>query len=164
MKKIYYLYSLIVFSSFLLAGTTGKISGRVTASETNAPLAGVNIQISGTFLGAASDENGYYVILNVPPELHIVKATMIGYAQVNIYDVRVEIDLTTEINISMSTEAIKGELVEVLAEKKVIKLDVAASQKSISSDEINQLPVNSVSDVIGLQAGISGFSVRGQHQ
>ncbi len=161
MKKIYYLYSLIVFSSFLLAGTTGKISGRVTASETNAPLAGVNIQISGTFLGAASDENGYYVILNVPPELHIVKATMIGYAQVNIYDVRVEIDLTTEINISMSTEAIKGELVEVLAEKKVIKLDVAASQKSISSDEINQLPVNSVSDVIGLQAGISGFSVRG---
>jgi hypothetical protein len=66
LKKIYYLYSLIVFSSFLLAGTTGKISGRVTASETNAPLAGVNIQYQVLFLGAASDENGYYVYSMYP--------------------------------------------------------------------------------------------------
>ena len=153
--------TIIICTSILVSGTTGKISGIMIESENNQPLAGVNIQVKGTYLGAASDENGYYVILNVPPGIHELKATMIGYSTVSVKDVRVEIDLTAQVDISFSIEVIEGESVEVLAEKKMVRVDVAASQKSISSDDIDQLPVSSVSEVIGLQAGVSGFSIRG---
>jgi hypothetical protein len=155
------IFILFLFHTFCFAGTTGKISGTVFDRATGDPLVGVNIQIKGTYQGAASDENGYYVILNVQPGTHELKATMIGYSSVSVSNVRVEIDLTASIDIQLSTEVIEGETVQVLAEKKLVRMDVAASQISISSENIDQLAVSSVSDVIGLQAGISGFSVRG---
>ena len=62
---------LVIPLSFLIAGTTGKISGRVVDFDTGDPLPGVNIQLEGTTLGAASDLYGYYTILNIPPGSHI---------------------------------------------------------------------------------------------
>jgi outer membrane receptor protein involved in Fe transport len=69
--------------------------------------------------------------------------------------------LTSFVDIQLQKEAIEGKVVVVIAEKKMVRVDVASSQKSISSESIAQLAVSSVSDVIGLQAGVSGFSVRG---
>ncbi|MCK4295838.1 MAG: carboxypeptidase-like regulatory domain-containing protein, partial [Candidatus Marinimicrobia bacterium] len=53
----------IIFTRTLYPGITGKIAGRVTDAETRMPLSGVNIVLSGTTLGAATDQNGYYTIL-----------------------------------------------------------------------------------------------------
>ena len=44
----------------LFAGTTGKISGRVTDKETGEPLIGANVMVDGTPLGAATDTDGNY--------------------------------------------------------------------------------------------------------
>ena len=62
LKQLIVFYLFILIPSICVAGTTGKISGNVSDKETGKPLAGVNIQIKGTYQGAASDENGYYVI------------------------------------------------------------------------------------------------------
>jgi len=165
--SIYLLYIARIFligafvGQFLSAGVTGKVTGTVIDDETGKALLGANIQVEGTYLGTSSDESGYFVILNVPPGVQTLKVSMIGYAGVTVTDVRVEIDLTAEVNIQMKPEVLEGELIEVIAQRKLVRLDVAASQKSISSDDIDQLPVSSVSDVISLQAGVSGFSVRG---
>ena len=43
----------ICFITYLLAGTTGKIVGKVTDAESGEPLIGVNIIIEGTMMGAA---------------------------------------------------------------------------------------------------------------
>jgi len=163
MKKIFLIISLITLfpSSLLLASETGKISGIITDQVSGEPMVGVNVFIEGTYLGAASDQNGYYAILNVNPGHHQLKASMMGFATVLIKDVRVEIDLTSFVDIQLQKEAIEGKVVVVIAEKKMVRVDVASSQKSISSESIAQLAVSSVSDVIGLQAGVSGFSVRG---
>lgn len=53
--------------AFLYAGTTGKIAGRVLDSQTNEPLIGANVSVKGTFLGAATDVDGFYTINNIPP-------------------------------------------------------------------------------------------------
>lgn len=164
MRKIFYLTFafLIVFIVTLFAGTTGKISGRITDQKSGTPLAGVNVILEGTTIGAATDSEGYYSILNIPPGYYTVKASMIGYTTYTIRDVRVEIDLTTELDIQMRTEVLEGEVVEVVAEKKVIRKDVAASQLSITSDEILTLPVADITDVLGLKAGItSSLQIRG---
>jgi len=164
MKKSLTLLLLFTFvlAIGIYAGTTGKIAGRGTDSQTGEPLAGVNVVVEGTSMGAATDADGRYVILNLPPATYNIKAGMIGYASITVREVRVEIDLTTTANIEMKTEALQGETVEVVAEKKVIRKDVAASQQSITSEEIKALPVSSVTDVLGLRAGItSDLTIRG---
>ena len=47
------------------AGPTGTVSGTVT-NEQGAPLAGVQVTVEGTGLGAVSQDNGQYVITHVP--------------------------------------------------------------------------------------------------
>ena len=49
-------------SATLLAGTTGKIAGRITDGQTHDGLPGTTILLEGTHLGAAADVDGYYFI------------------------------------------------------------------------------------------------------
>ncbi|RKY60189.1 MAG: TonB-dependent receptor [Candidatus Neomarinimicrobiota bacterium] len=164
MRRFFYqsIVCFILITGILFAGTTGKIAGQITDERDGTPLAGVNVVLVGTTTGAATDINGYYSILNIPPGDYTVKASMIGYSTFEIRDVRVEIDLTTKVDIRMKTQVLEGEVVEVFAQKKVIKKDVTASRLSMTSDEMETLPVSDVTDALGLKAGItSGLSIRG---
>ncbi len=154
---------LIMLATNAFAGTTGKIAGRVIDASTGEPLPFANIIVVGTTYGAATDINGYYTILNIPPATYKLRASIIGFTSVTIEGVKVEIDRTTTIDFKLKPTSLEleGEIV-VLAEKHVVKKDVAASQKSVNAAEIDALPVTSVGDVIGLQAGVSSnLSVRG---
>ncbi|MFQ6678011.1 MAG: carboxypeptidase regulatory-like domain-containing protein [Fidelibacterota bacterium] len=155
-------FIIFIVSSFIFAGTSGKIAGRVTDQKTNEGLAGVNIVVSNTYYGAATDLDGYYTILNIPPGLYDINISMIGYKQTTVRDVRVEIDLTTTIDLKLEADILEGESVEVIAGNRILKVDVAASQLSMTGDEIDQLPVSTLGDVVGLKAGItSSFGIRG---
>ena len=70
---------LLLTIQFAFSGTTGKLSGKVTSKETGEPLIGANVMIDGTLLGAATDQDGNYFILQVPPGTYSVRFTMIGY-------------------------------------------------------------------------------------
>ena len=88
----------------LSAGTTGKISGRVTDKETGEPLIGANVMVDGTPLGAATDTDGNYYILQVSPGTYTVRFTMIGYQTLVMNDVRIRVDLTTTHDGKLSDE------------------------------------------------------------
>lgn len=150
----------VISISVLFAGTTGKIAGRVTDEVSGEPLAGVNIVLMGTSMGAATDIDGNYTILNISPGLYSIKAMMIGYAPMVIEEVRVNVDVTKNLPFTLKVESIIGEEVVVVAERKIIKMDVASSQANISAQEIDDLPVTDVEGVIGLQAGAEGLSIR----
>ena len=79
----------------LQAGTTGKISGKITDRDTGEPIIGANIIIAETYLGAAADIDGYYYINNIPPGEYTVSITAIGYRKTTVTKVQVRIDLTT---------------------------------------------------------------------
>ncbi len=146
----------------VFGGTTGKIAGRVTDAETGEPLPAVNVIVVGTNRGAATDINGYYVILNMPPGKYTLKASYIGYAPYQVTDVVVQIDRTTTIDMQLKTETIAGEEVVIVAERPVVVKDISSSQANISIAQIEAVPAaTTVTDVIGLQAGILGLSVRG---
>ena len=161
MQKLKFLIYFLSLFSFSLAGVTGKISGRIVDEESGEPLIGANIILQGTSNGAATDIDGYYHILNISPGYYDLKINMIGYAEKSVTNIRVEIDLTSVINVSMTIEALATEAIIVQADQKLVRTDVASSQKSISSDQISEMPVSSVSEVVGLSAGVSGLSVRG---
>ena len=109
-KKI--LVALLVLSlapAVLFAGVTGKITGRVIDKDTGEPLPGVNVIMEGTMLGAATDINGMFIILNIPVGTYTLKSSYIGYKDIVITNVRVHADLTTEQNFELPTTVLEGE-------------------------------------------------------
>lgn len=154
------LICLLLIPAQITASTTGKISGQIT-DEAGNPLPGVNIVVEGSMLGAATDENGYYAILNVTPGTYVLAVSMIGYERVSVRNVSVTMGLTTMIDVRLRTQAVGMSEVVVVAEMPVVVRDISNSQLNISSEKIEALPVNEVTDVIGLQAGAQGLTIRG---
>jgi len=146
----------------MMAGTTGKISGRVTNADTGEPLYGVNVIIDGTNLGASTDEEGDYYILRVAPGTYTVRATMIGYEIMAQTNVRVEVDRNVRLNFNLNTSVVEGEVVVVEAMREVIKMDISSSQTRVSAEDMLDVStVSTVTDFLNLTAGVQDMSVRG---
>ncbi|MBN1779542.1 TonB-dependent receptor [bacterium] len=165
--QFYRIISLIMAIMLMLhvplkSGTTGKIAGTVIDQQTGDPLAGANIIVEDTDMGAAADIAGNFTILHVPPGTYNVLVSVMGYAKMTIEDVRVRIDQTARVDAELQMEAIDGETVTIVADRLGIKEDVATSVISVTAQEVESLPVSDVGGVLGMQAGIKwGFNIRG---
>ena len=156
LKKIKMFFVVLVglLTPFILnAGNTGKITGAVTDKEMGNPLLGVNVIISEMAMGAATDDNGYFIILNVPAGLYDIRAEMIGYSAMTITNVRVSGDLTTTENFSLTSTIIEGEEIVVEAERKLILMDKTDSRRTITSDDLKDMAVTSIEDAVAYTAG-----------
>lgn len=160
------LITLLVLKHLALAGVGGKIAGTVT-SEENGAMVGVNVVVEGTYLGTATDENGEYFILNVPPGNYTVKFMMIGYKTAVYQDVRVISDFTTRVNAELGLATLNAsEEVYVTATRPLIQRDATATIRVIDADDILAMPVDNFKDVLVTQAGFTtdasgGIHVRG---
>ncbi len=156
-----YFISLMLITSVLFAGTSGKITGRVVDAETGEPLIGCNLVLEGTYMGAATDLNGNYMILNAPPGEYRLRAQMIGYQTKIVEGVIVSIDLTTSLDFDLGTEVITGEEVIVTAQRKMIVKDMTATASHMRAEELEGLPITEVSEALEMQAGYVDGSLRG---
>ena len=161
MFKSFLTYATIFYCTFLQAGITGSLKGKIIDKETGDPLIGCNVIILGTELGAATDLDGNYKIIKIPPGNYKIQVIMIGYAKTNISNVIVQSDLTTTINTSMVQSVISAEEVNVVATRPLITKDLTASTAIINSDMISNLPVTEVSEILELQAGFVQGHLRG---
>ena len=143
------------------AQTTGKISGSVVDAENGDALPGANIIVAETGSGAAADTEGRYFIINLPPGIYALKASMIGYDNVTVKNVKVSVNRTSLIDIKMPQGVLAGETVVVVADQVDIKKDQTSTIKNISSDDIKILPVESIRQIINMQAGIVAGKFRG---
>jgi outer membrane receptor protein involved in Fe transport len=144
------------FTSSIFAGNTGKIAGTVKDKDTGEPLPFANVIVEGTNLGAATDINGYYTILNVPPGVYTVTASVVGYQKQSFTNVRVNVDFTTRLNFELGQGSIKLKAVVVEGERNpLIRQDLTNPQVAITSETISELPVDQISDVVKLTAGVT---------
>lgn len=143
-----------LLNSIVFSGTTGKIAGLVTDSQTAEPLIGVNVFLEGTALGAATNVEGYYAILNVPPGKYELNVNYIGYADYRVTDVVVKIDLTTRIDVALKSEIIETDIVVIEAQRPIVTRDISNSRLNIEAEVITALPIQTVDEVLTLQAGI----------
>jgi outer membrane receptor for ferrienterochelin and colicin len=158
--------AIIVTSSVVEGGITGKVSGRVTDAKTNEPLPGVNVILEDTQMGSATDLEGRYTILSVPPGVYTLHVSMMGYKEMRIENIRVSIDLTTTRDVALEETVLEaGETVTIVAERPLVQRDMTSSMASVASEDISALPVENISDVLQLQAGVirdgNNFHIRG---
>ncbi|MDD8017214.1 MAG: TonB-dependent receptor [Bacteroidota bacterium] len=155
----------ILFVSFLplclYAGQTGKIVGKVTDKKSGEPVIGASVLIQGTKSGASSDFEGFYSISNVPPGTYELSVTNIGYKKLLIKNVIVKIDLTTDIEVKLDETVVEGEAVIIEAERPLVQKDLTSSSVTVSSEDMKVMPVENLSQVINLQAGVVGGHFRG---
>ena len=167
----FFLFIALAFSaSAVFAGSTGKIAGKVVEKSTGETLPGANVVIEGTTLGAVTDPDGNYFIINVPPGSYTVNASMVGYHKAIQTNVRVFIDLTTTVNFSgefgLVEETIQLAEITVVAELPVVQPDISANVANISAQDVESLPLTSVNEVVQLEAGVlaarnGDLSIRG---
>ncbi len=170
------LLSLVCLSFTLWAGTTGKIAGRVTDQATGEPLPGVNVYIESIWFddievdmsekqGSTSDMDGYYQIINISPGTYTLRATSMGYSALKQTNVFVRVDQTTPLNFKLSETTLQiADVIVIEAEQPKVEKDVTSTKRNVSADKIDNMPVNSLNEIINLQAGVvnsGGVHVRG---
>jgi outer membrane receptor for ferrienterochelin and colicins len=83
MKYIQHLIAAVFISiSSIGFASSSIIKGHIIDVKTGKPLAATNIEIIGTTIGAAADDQGDFVIRDLPPGKYILKITQIGYKTV----------------------------------------------------------------------------------
>lgn len=133
----------------------------MVTDEFEEPMAGVQIVLQGTSRGTLSEPDGFYSIINVDPGTYSLIFKFIGFADVVVENVQVQPGRTTEINVEMKEAVIEGEEIVVTSERPVVEKDRTTTTSYVSSEEIEDLPVQSVSDVVNLQAGVVDGHFRG---
>ena len=145
---------LLVLVFPLSAGETGKIAGRVQDAQTGEALVGISVVIEGSTMGASTDIDGQFTIISVPPGTYTVAASGVGFQRRRITNVKVSIDFTTRLEFRLGTEEITLDAVEVEAEAPMIRRDLTSTQTVVDAATIQALPVENVTQVLTLQAGI----------
>ncbi len=156
------LTGMLFIAAIASAGTTGKIAGEVKDSQTGEALIGVSVLVEGTSMGAATNVDGFYSILNVAPGKYNLVVSAVGYHKQTIAGVAVSIDLTTTIDVKLVPTVVEvGEEVVVTAERPLVTKDLTATTAVVGGEDIKALPVTEVSEVLNLQAGMVAGSLRG---
>ena len=140
---------------------SGKITGQVI-DEDGAPMIGVNVVITGTARGSATDVEGRYFILNVTPGTYSLTASFIGYRSVTQSEVIVNISKTTTVNFDLIPTTAEGDEILVVAERPDVDKDQTATMDIVRPEEVEQIAgLTDLSGILGLQAEVNDGHFRG---
>ena len=131
------------------------VTGKVTDSS-ESPLPGVTVIVKGTTKGTITDDNGNYVIDNVP-----IESTLI-FSFVGMKKQEVALSGRSMINIVMEDEAFGIDEVVAIGYGTVKMKNVTGSIAAIPVNEIKELPVSNLSEA--LRGQVPGLSVSGGSQ
>lgn len=154
---------LFIGSTSLQAGTKGKISGTVI-DEFGETLVGVQVFVEGTTKGTVTDVNGKYSIINLDPGTYTVVFRYIGFATVKVEKVQVIVDKTTTVDATLVEEAIEGQEIIVTAKRPIVERDRTTTTSYVTAEQLENLPLVSLSEAINQQAGIVDGHFRGGRQ
>ena len=157
--------ALVALAVPAVAQTTGQLSGVVRDAQTGETIIGASVLVEGTTRGASTNVDGEYRIIGVRPGTYTLVASYIGYQSTRVEGVRVNVDLTTTVDLDLTSEAITTEEVVVTANAELVRRDLTSSEFRVTSETIDALPVQEVGDILNTQAGITtsgaGIHIRG---
>ena len=152
--------SLVALVLLALAAPAGAqdratVTGVVTDAESMGPLAGAQVQIEGTNYGQLTNTEGRFIIPNIPPGTHTLRAVFIGYGPVA-HEFTVAAGGTEEVNFELSASALALDGIVVTATGQQRKRELGNAVGEIDAAAIRDVaPINNLSDLLqGRSAGV----------
>lgn len=130
MNRIVKILMVLVLPLALFAQNT--ITGTVTDASGNG-LAGANVVVGGTTMGAAADVDGYFVIEDVPNGTYTLTASVIGYENGN---ATLTLPGAGSVDFALTTSVLELSALEVFASRATRNTPVAYSDVSKSDMEL----------------------------
>lgn len=81
--------------------STGSVRGRILDAETHEPVEFATIQVEGTQLFATADEEGNFIVKNVPAGFFHLIVSMVGYERTRSVELHVQGHQTTFVDIEL---------------------------------------------------------------
>lgn len=146
-----------------LALANGRIVGKATDDDGNAPLGGVSIKIkvAGKVLGAFTGKDGSYEIRNVPAGTYEVTAAYIGFKS-QTKKVTVDEGADAKVDFKMQLDLLLLEEAVVIGYGTKTRKDLTGSIASIDAKEIKDAPLPSFEQMLqGRAAGVQVLASNG---
>ncbi len=147
--------SLVLSPSLGNAQGTERITGRV-ASDQGVPIAGAQVVVQGTTLGAHTGDDGRYAISSVPLGTHVVRAQRIGYAP-QTQTVAVAAGQTTTADFALVAVATTLTTQVVVGYTTQLRRDVSDAVSSVSAEDIEDQMVATIEE--GLRGRVPGVQI-----
>ncbi|MBN2356513.1 TonB-dependent receptor [candidate division KSB1 bacterium] len=144
----------LVIPALLFAADTGKLSGKVVDKETGDVLPGTNILLVGTSMGAMTDVNGNFLILNVPVGTYDIRASFVGYRTMTVENVRVSSGLTTAQNFELTSQALQAGDITIVAERPLVNPNATNAVRIQGFEDFKNIPTRNVNTIVSLQPGV----------
>lgn len=152
-SQILILFLMVPLATF--AQQKGKIAGVITDSESGDMLPGVNVMVEGTYYGASTDLDGYFIIENVNPGVYSIEIQYVGYKVLKQTGIEVEAGKTSNLEIQLEPTVLAlGQEIVVIGEKPLFDIKETSSSKTISSSELANKAVENVKSLVAQQTGV----------
>ena len=151
-------WSLILIATALpaLADDKGTITGKVSDKKTGHALPFANVAVPAAQKGALTDSEGRFTIPGVPVGTYELKIQFLGYKPETVPGVVVVAGKPVAMDVKLEEIVVHEEkAVEVTAERRLVETKQGATVRSVTANDIRNLAVNTVSDVMKQQAGVS---------
>jgi len=158
----------LLFAAALLAATAGAgqaasegaIEGRIVDARTQAPLAGANVLVVGTKLGATADAGGRFLIRGVPPGTYQLLFSRVGYQNAVRTDVVVAAGGLAQVEQRMAQAVILLPEVELTVRAPLFsdRAQAPVSSTGLTREEIRRFP-GGFEDVVRTVTALPGVAL-----
>ncbi len=147
--------AIISMPLYATAADFGVLKGTITDRNDGEPVIGASVMLENTTIGAASDFDGNYSIMEIPAGTYSLKVSGVGYAPL-VQKVTVPAGETATLNLKLAeTTIMASEVVVGAALYEQDRLDVPITASVVSEDEIKEEPNPSLDQVIETVPGVN---------
>lgn len=161
MNKILQLSLFILFiSAFELFAQAqdqarGQLSGKVVSYDTEEPLPGANIIVTGTDFKTSTDRNGEFIFKTIKAGTYQVEASLIGYLKSKSSKVEVRPEQTTLLLFKLrSSPLILDREILVVGERPILDIKLPATKRELTTKELQLTPLTDLKDIVSQEVGV----------
>jgi len=117
LRSLVLVFIILTFAPPSFSQNLGRLTGIVVDANTRQPLPGVNIMVTKTLMGTATDDSGRFVIWQIPSGVYTLRVSMMGYETRSMAGVTITPGQSTALNIRLEPTVIRFDPIVVTASK-----------------------------------------------
>jgi len=151
---IFVCFTFVLLLPARIFSQTGKLSGYVLDHYSGKALPGTNIIIKGKNIGVSVDNNGFFILNQVPVGRNVVEISRIGFGSIT-QEIEIGRGQTVILNFRLKAEVVRfSEVLVTATRENALQNEVAVATEVISRLELQESHSQNIGEVLELATGI----------